>query len=256
MRILHGLLFIVLVIFTVSCGVAPATEPLNGSNWTLTQLNGHTLLAGSHIEIIFDAHDFSGFGGCNAYGGSYRVQGAKFTVAEGVETTDMYCEVPEGVSEQEQAFYQALTKSAAYQLVGRQLEIMDQTGEVILLFVHDQKSGLVNPDDLLGTQWSAVSMDGEQLIADSQITIGFGESGLVRGFAGCRNYEAEYQTTEDGFAFTSTRMLEETCADETLSVQEGTFTDHFTWATGFELIDEKLILKTDRGGEVVFVPRE
>ncbi len=256
MKIFHGFLFIVLVIFTVSCGAAPATESLNGSSWTLTQLNGHTLLAGSHIEITFDAHSFSGFGGCNAYGGSYRVQGAQFTVAQGVETTDMYCEVPEGVTEQEQAFYQALAESAAYQLVGRQLEIMDQTGEVVLLFVHDQKSGLINPDDLLGTQWSAVSMDGEPLIADSQITIGFVESGLVRGFAGCRNYEAEYQTTEDGLAFISTRMLEESCADEALLVQEGTFTDHFTWAAGFELVDENLILQTDRGGEVVFVPLE
>jgi len=236
-----------------ACQSQPETELLNGSAWSLSQLNGHSLIPGTHVDIQFDRQTFSGYGGCNAYGGGYQVRINQFTIADGVESTAMACLTPEGIGEQEAEYFQALAAAGLYSVSGNQLEMRDGDGNLILVFVHQRVGARVAPEELIGGQWMVETINGSQLIDNSQITISFTGKGTVQGFGGCRSYQAEYIETDQGVRFTSIRMDEADCSHPELLQQEQDFTDYFTWADHFELVGDRLILLTQRSEQIVFV---
>lgn len=252
-KLLVSFIFVLLFLLAACSANTPA-DPLAGSEWTLLQLNGHNIVPGTHVEINFDLETFSGYSGCNDYGGLYRLAGDSFTVPDGIEATEAFCEAPEGLMAQEGEYFAALNTAAAYQVVGGRLEIKDESGGVVLVYTHQQEPADFNPETLAGTGWQVVSLAGERPIEGSQITLIFEGSGQVRGFAGCRTYEAEYIQTDDGTRFTFVSMAEEPCNDEALLVQEGTFTDYFTRTERFELVGDTLILHAETGQQVVFEP--
>lgn len=246
--------FLLLTLFLVACQSQAEPEPLNGSTWSLSQLNGHSLVAGSHIELQFDLDTFSGFGGCNAYGGGYQISGDQFAVEDGIESTAMACLTPEGVGEQEIEYLLALQESQRYQLNGNRLEFKNDGGDLTLVFIHQQPEAALDMDSLSGSQWQVLAVNGKSLLQGSQITLEFVEPGLVEGFGGCRSYQAEYIESRDGVRFSSIRMGQEDCRQQNLLVQEQDFTDFFTWADHFELVGETLVLVTQRGEEIAFIP--
>lgn len=249
--------FVILTfLFLPACQGQANQAALTGSVWSLSQLNGHSLVAGSHIEIQFDRDTFSGFGGCNAYGGGYQVSSDQFGIADGIESTAMACLTPEGIGEQEIEYFQALSAADQYAVSGNQLELKDSGGKIILVFVHQQAEPRVNLDNLIGSQWMVETVNGSRLIENSQITMSFTGSEMVQGFGGCRSYQAEYLETDQGVRFTSIRMMDEDCNHPELLLQEQDFTDYFTWADHFELIGDNLILITQRGEQIVFLPFE
>jgi hypothetical protein len=67
------------------------------------------------------------------YFGTYSVSGSELGVGD-VAVTEMWCMEPEGVMDQEQAFLDALASVASYRLAGDRLELLDETGEAILIF--------------------------------------------------------------------------------------------------------------------------
>ena len=239
-----------------ACQSQPDSKPLNGSAWSLSQLNGHSLVPGSHIEIQFDRDTFSGFGGCNSYGGGYQVSGDQLSIAEGIESTAMACLSPEGIGEQETEYFQALRAADQLSVSANRLEIKDASATVILIFVHQQAEPRLDLDNLTGSIWQVETVNGDNLIENSQITMSFSGSEMVQGFGGCRNYQAEYIETDQGVRFTSVRMGEEVCNHPELLQQEQDFTDYFTWAEHFEVVGDTLILFTQRGEQVVFIPLE
>lgn len=243
---------VLMMAFTALAGCAGSkpANPLTGSSWTLTQLNGHSLVLGSHIEINFEPDTFSGTA-CNHFGGQYRVEGDQFTVPGPMEMTAMACLDPEGVMEQEQEFGAALAAAESFQLSGNQLALQDGSGTNVLVFIHET-SDSIDLESLTNTQWRVNRVNDEALLPGSEITLGFLSPGLVNGFGGCRGYEAEYIETEDGLRFTSIAMNEEPCNDEALLMQEQDFTDYLSDAKNFERAGDILILNTQRGDEVVF----
>ena len=246
--------FLTLTFLLSACQSLSAQQPLYGSTWSVIQMNGHSLLPGSQIELQFDQGMLSGFSGCNSYGGSYQTSGDRFSLAEAIESTAMACLTPEGIGEQESEYFLALRAAERYLVSGNRLEIRDASGELVLVFIHQQVEPALDLQSLAGSQWQVLTVDGETLIPGSQITLAFIEPGSVRGFGGCRGYQAEYVETDQGIRFTSIRMNEETCHQPDLLVQEQDFTDLFTWADHFELVGETLILITQRGEQVVFIP--
>jgi hypothetical protein len=91
-------------------------------------------LADTTITIEFGENEVSGTGGCNHYGGSYQVSGNSLTIGD-VFATEMACPEPPGVLEQEGDYLAALNLADSYQLTGDQLEILDEGGGQLLLFV-------------------------------------------------------------------------------------------------------------------------
>lgn len=242
----------ILITGLAGCSAAQPGDSLNGSSWILSQLNGHSLLPDSQITIEFTHDQFSGTAGCNQYGGRYQVRNGQFSAPPAVEMTAMACLTPEGIMAQEQEFTSALTSANGYQISGGQLEMMDADGTTVLLFVIEADASNVDPASLTGSEWQVRTVDGEELIAGSQITMQFTQAGEVTGFGSCRGYAATYTQTDVGIRFTSTRMLDETCNNEPLLLQEQDFTDYLSNADQLELLDDLLILRTQQGREVVF----
>lgn len=237
---------------TESPALTPALS-LEGSEWLLTLLNGEVLTAGSQITLEFAADQASGFAGCNAYGGAYSESEAGALSIEELAVTAQACLQPEGIMAQEAAYLQALREAASYRVAGERLELQDEVGGTTLVF--DQNHDVpMNPQDLIGTTWELVSLDGQNPVEGSSITLGFYDDRHASGHAGCRDYATTYQASGDEIRFPSLAMTgDEAClADEALYLQEGRYTDALSWATRYRLSGEALEILTARGEVLVF----
>jgi len=86
-------------------------------------------IAGSKITIQFENGQVSGNGGCNSYGGEYRVNGDKLELGM-LMSTLMACADP-AMMEQETIFMQALGDAQGFEIVGGQLQMYGSGGEAL-----------------------------------------------------------------------------------------------------------------------------
>ena len=114
-----------------------AESVLPGTQWELTSLRGQPLLPGTHINLEFGEQPFSGFSGCNYYGGG--PDSGKYAAADDgalkileFAVTAIGC--PEGIMAQEKAYIDALMSPAAYQPSDDRLEIQNAAGETVLVY--------------------------------------------------------------------------------------------------------------------------
>ena len=123
-----------LAVLIVACGAGPVGgADLLDTRWVLVTLEGEPPLAGRAPSAEFSADQISGSASCNSYFGTYEVSGGELNIGD-VAHTEMWCEDPEGVMDQEQAFLVALASVTSYRMAGEQLELLDGSGAVILLF--------------------------------------------------------------------------------------------------------------------------
>ena len=106
---------------------------IEGGTWNLVTLNGQPLLDGTRITARFAGGEVSGSSGCNNYSGSYERSGNQLTVGM-LASQMMACPDPEGIMEQEYAYQAALQSAATYRTSGGQLEIMNASGAVVLVY--------------------------------------------------------------------------------------------------------------------------
>ena len=112
-----------------ACAGAGGTtgDPLNGTSWRLTTLSGASLIPGTEITANFEDGEVHG-SACNSYGGKYQVNGDKLTMTD-VFMTEMACLEPQGIMEQELAFFSLLTSAQSFNLTGGRLVILGAGGE-------------------------------------------------------------------------------------------------------------------------------
>ena len=119
-------------------GPGPAAEApltLETTEWSLIRL-GRAPVKGTDLhhppEIALDpvSHRASGSGGCNRVMGDYELKGDALTFAR-MASTMMAC--PDGM-ETEQKFLRALEQVKRWKITGRQLELRNGSGTVVLVF--------------------------------------------------------------------------------------------------------------------------
>jgi heat shock protein HslJ len=114
---------------------AGVAVPLEKTEWRLIRL-GRSAVKGDELhrppEIVLDpeSHRASGSGGCNRIMGGYELKGDTLTLAR-MASTMMAC--PDGM-DTEQKFLKALGQVKRWKIAGQQLELMDGTAKVILVF--------------------------------------------------------------------------------------------------------------------------
>jgi heat shock protein HslJ len=218
-----------------------AIDPeLEGGGWVLTSWEGRSLLDGVRITLNFAEGRFSGFSGCNSYGGELIAANEGLLEIEAIEMT-MNTE--------------ALNIAQAYRVEGDHLEIDDSNGRTVLVFTRKVEYQM-NPADLEGTKWKLVTMNGFSPIEDTTITITF-DSGIFGGSAGCRDYTGTYETGEEDINFLTIEMIDTDCNyAEDLMTQEGEYTSMFSWVSGFRIGDNHLEIFTERGGVLDYVSLE
>lgn len=104
-----------------------AGDPLKGTSWSLLEMNGRSALEGTTVTASFADGNVSGSGGCNSYGGAYKVNGDKLQIKELVSTL-MAC-ADTGVMDQEAAFLSALGNAQSFKLTGGQLQVVTADGQ-------------------------------------------------------------------------------------------------------------------------------
>ncbi|MCK4472442.1 MAG: META domain-containing protein, partial [Anaerolineae bacterium] len=226
---------------------------LGGTEWVLTSLNGNSPVEGSTITLAFHNEDeISGNGGCNNYFTLYGDSGDGFiTISQGIERTKWGCDVPEGVLQQEEAYFEALANAATYRVMNDRLEFDTAAGETILTFAMKEEPP-IDPalDD---TEWVLTSLNSNTLLEGSNITLNFAEGG-AGGFAGCNAYGGEYTAADEG-ALTIGEMvitLMDCQTPEGILEQEAAYVEALRNATAYRVMDDRLEI-ANAAGETTLV---
>jgi len=193
---------------------------LTGTKWVLTSLRGQPLLPDTTISLEFGEAWYSGYTGCNNYGGG--PDSGKYTATDegtlkiiGMAVTVQLCPTPAGVMEQEQMYVAAFASIATYRLNEDCLELQDATGETILVYAR-QPECAEPPADLAGTGWQLVSVDGQEPMEGSATTLAFlGDKWLLE-YSKCEAYIKAYQTAGHELDLVFEAWLGRTCQDEAI----------------------------------------
>jgi heat shock protein HslJ len=116
-------------------GAAPGGPALEDTEWRLVELGGRAIEVAKPEQrptLRLDAKErhAGGTGGCNRFGGGYRLEGAELRFAE-LASTMMACE--QGM-ETEAAYHAALGKVRGWRTAGSRLELLDEAGGVLAGF--------------------------------------------------------------------------------------------------------------------------
>ena len=118
------------LVMLVACGGTNG-DPLNGTTWELYSIGRYSPIADSKTTIRFENGQVSGLGGCNQYGGEYKISGQMLSFS-GLYMTEMACMSPEGIMDQEQRFLKSLGDTQNFAIVDGQLQIKQADGEVLI----------------------------------------------------------------------------------------------------------------------------
>ena len=103
-------------------------------------------------------------------------------------------------------------------------------------------------EELDGTQWKLVTLNGNQLVPGSYISLYFREEGTIWGYAGCNYFGGDYSTSGNGtLRFSELTMTLLGCADENIGDQEKAFLDAITAVVSCSLEGNHLEMYDDTG---------
>ncbi len=109
---------------------------LEDKEWVLAsygeQGDLQAVLAGTEITAIFDSakEQVTGSAGCNSYFANYEASGNKLSFSA-IASTEMYCDTPEGVMEQEREYLALLSDTTTFQVEDSLLTISSSDGQVL-----------------------------------------------------------------------------------------------------------------------------
>lgn len=189
--LMSGSILLLAVWMLTACGSSQKREVPSGLEnitWELSaygyEENLQNVLDKTFPTAFFDQKEatVSGSGGCNHYGGEYTAQADKLSIGA-LFSTEMYCQEPEGVMEQEETFLTLLSDAVSYRLTeGDGLQIKS-TDDQVLVFekvtevevdmedngtqIHLQKGDFLrvslSSNATTGYQWEVVELDTSML---------------------------------------------------------------------------------------------
>jgi heat shock protein HslJ len=243
----------VLVIGTIllaGCGPfgGSSEEALVGQVWTLTALMGEPPLPTTAITAEFGADGrVSGSSGCNAYSGSYEVDGNKLSFEQPMARTLMACEP--AVMARETAYMKALESVANYENKDGKLTLYDTDKNAVAEFE-------VVKQELEGTSWEVIAYNNGKggvvsVIIGTEITADFGEDGQLTGSAGCNSYVAEYKTEDYKITIRSAvATTRKACQEEGVMEQENAYLAALEMADVYKIEVAGMEMRTDDGAKV------
>lgn len=229
-----------------SCGVAPAAapNPLPGTSWVLTNLNGAPVGIGTPITLNLEEAKLSGTDGCNNYGGSYTVNGAMFAVDKNLISTMMAC--PDTIMQRAGAYIAALTQAVAFKIDGQQLSLTDASGKALATFTRQSS-------ELGGSSWLVTGYNnGKQAVVSvalgTTLTADFGADGRLGGSAGCNSYTATFEAAGKNLKIGPAASTRKFCADPAgVMEQETQFLKALETAAVYRIDGDKLEIRSADG---------
>ncbi len=209
-------------------------------------------IPGSNSSARFEDGQVNGNAGCNGYFGSYEAEGSNLSIGS-LASTEMFCENPPGVMDQESAYLAALGSAATFSVEAGQLYIADENGETVLIYnVAEQQS-------LTGNLWQVISYNnGKEAVVSvmlgTELTALFAEDGQLSGSAGCNNYSAQYNIDGDMITIGPAITTRKACNDpEGIMEQEMEFLAALEMAKAYQFEEDRLLLLDEQGHRVVIL---
>ena len=182
---------------TSSSPDASAAVGIVGPTWIVTTIGGSDTVADARPTMAFGADgQVQGSGGCNSYGGPYKLDGPAIDVGD-LASTMMMCQ-DQSIGAQETAFFGALGGAQTWQIDGTGNLVLAGVSQIVAMSAPAEPSGSA-ATGVVGA-WNLAEMGATADFAHLQPTIEFTADGTVSGFAGCNSFSGSYTT--DGSALT------------------------------------------------------
>jgi heat shock protein HslJ len=245
---------------TVLTFVKGVPADLAGTSWTLASLASEDgsmvpIITGTTVTAAFGADGtLGGSAGCNHYGADYTRSGANLTIGSLVRT-EMYCENPKGIMEQEDRYLALLANVSTYRVEGDRMVLADEAGTDLLVF---DRAAEVPDLPLAGTDWvlDGYSTGGDgvsSVIAGTTITAKFSPDGNVTGNAGCNHYGGGYLLDGANLSVSSLFSTLMYCEKpEGVMEQEGKYLGHLGNVSSYRVEGDRLILSDKTGTDLLF----
>lgn len=234
----------------VAAGAAGAEAALAGPTWQLTGVADANGVLSATPEGVTATATFadgrvSGSGGCNNYSAAYTLDGDSLTIMPGPMTM-MACPEPQMTIEQQ--LMAALGATAAYEIAGGELHLLNADGQVVATFI------VLEPTSLTGVTWVATMVNNGReavvsVLAETTITAVFDTEGRVGGSAGCNRYFAGYTVEGASIAIEPPASTRKMCAEEVMQ-QEQAYLAALPTAATFAIQGDELELRTADGALV------
>jgi polar amino acid transport system substrate-binding protein len=118
------------------------SDPLLGTFWQVTGYFDGTglvpVLDGTTLRAVFEDIGVGGSAGCNMYTGPYRVSGANLSIGP-LTATQTVCSEPEGIMQQEEAFFGAMESASTFAIVGVELAVSDASGTTVVTAIKRER---------------------------------------------------------------------------------------------------------------------
>ena len=244
-------LFGSLLLTCISCG---NSDPLNNTGWYVVKINSVVVNGDIYISLSFYNGRLEGHDGCNRYSAEYSIEDPDILNLNLREMTMTMqgCIEDENAMKQRSAYFGALGKVSFYKITGNILIFYDSERQDILVFNRRQVH-LMNPADLIGTDWILESLNDIAVPEGLEISLSFSSESEASGHAGnysyrLLDYEAKgdiirwgIQVNRDGEISTD---LERFALNYLDSISTGTHQYNQT--------EDKLELFTSRGDRLVY----
>jgi heat shock protein HslJ len=226
---------------TSSASTGPAGSSLDGTQWSLRNSASFDTM-GVAVTLEFADGRVSGTGGCNNYGGPYRVSGSNLTIGPELVSTKIACPAPaDGV---EQRYLEVLPTVKQYRVAGDKLQLADADGKTLLEFTKADPQAA-----LLGT-WIATSIYTgtaiEGVTGDATLTADF-QAKTVSGDGGCNGFNGPYTAAADEITIGPLASTMKACVDEALSTQEQHYLAALQLAKTYRVRGDTLELQREGG---------
>jgi heat shock protein HslJ len=226
-----------------------AADPnrLIGTQWKLLRYGAENApvspVGEQSITLIFGADSIGGSGGCNTYGGSYRVDGTTISFSN-IFSTLIACE-PEEIAKQEQAYFRALRTATEFRFADGLLIIGYGTGETLVF------TRLLTFAD---STWRLIAIEspsaGLELTQERAITLKLTADG-AGGSSGCNTYRTTPTYREDSISFAQIVSTQMMCAEPIMTL-ERTYLEALSAVQSYRVVNGQLVLLYGDSGRLIF----
>ena len=281
----HGPAALLAIVFLttvgITCtgtGVAPQSETdvvaeapeynsmvasIDGATWILASIDGEPPIAGTYLTLTIDGPQFGGFDGCNSFGGQHQ-SGTPVVMPDGTFSAPAFDVTAAGcptdaVLDQANRYLEAMTQQAKARVIDDRLHIIDNSGEVALVFAR-QGTLVRRLITLAGTNWRIVDLDG--IYGDEPTTVVFLDDRTAVGTTACRDYALGYTANAGRIRIPYKGMAgsAEPCSRDAIK-REHLFIEDFGWANAYSthytrgaLRSLRMVVRTSRGKTLTFAP--
>jgi heat shock protein HslJ len=226
-------------------GAAPTPAELSGRSFASTEVTGHELVAGSTIEMFFDADRVSIRAGCNSMNGGYRVTDGVLQTPGPMASTMMACDEP--LMDQDLWVAAFLADGARVTLEGDALTLTGAAATITLAEVADTP--------LVGTTWTVTGVVAGEAVssipADAVASMTIAEDGTVAVETGCNTGSGSVEVGATTLNFGPIATTKRACIDEAVSDLEASVLAALQGEVTWEISGDSLSIRSGEGAGAV-----